>query len=368
MACSSGPEGEYRRSAAGHDVVSPTKHWGTAPASRGNSDSMLTVALASGMSVFFMPATGRRYLDTTAARRMMNCRDLILGDSGRGRRPSNARLAGQLFRCFLSSLALLPFVPVSGPAQANYYNTDAGRPVRVEDAQVLALHALELYLGPVMFERMAGSLGVVAKPGAAYGLVPRTQLQFTVPIVYDRKRAGVAGLDISALAALRGESGAMPAVAARVGVLLPAGGFGPAMTYTSVKAIATRTLPWGRLHLNGQYTFGNDDTLSVAADRARSANGLSRWWAGATMDRAFPLKSLLLNASVFHERPLETDAAGLWRGESGLRYQLSSSLVLDGAVGLRLDTSHRSWSFALGLSRVAATGGLLPGMGVWRRR
>ena len=302
----------------------------------------------------------------------MNCRGLILEDSERGRRPSNARLAGQLFRCFLSSLAVLPFVPVSGPAQANYYNTDAGRPVRVEDAQVLALHALDLYLAPVVFERVAGSLGVVAKPGAAYGLVPRTQLQLIVPVVYDgtgsRKRAGVAGVDVSALAAVRGESGAMPAIATRVGVLLPAGGFGPATTYTSVKAIATRTLPWGRLHLNGQYTFGNDDTLSVAADRGASANGLSRWWAGAALDRAFPLQSLLLNASVFFDRPLETDAAGLWRGEGGLRYQLSSSLVLDGAVGLRLDSSERSWSFALGLSRVAATGGLLPGMGVWRRR
>lgn len=276
-----------------------------------------------------------------------------------------------LARLSLTSLALLLFAPAAGLAQADYYNTDAGRPVRVEDAQVLRLYSLDLYLAPVSFERAAGSSGLAATPGVAYGLVPRTQLQLNVPVLYDetggRRRAGVAGVDVSVLSALRGESRSLPALATRIGVLLPAGGFGPAKTYTSVKAIASRTLPLGRLHLNGQYTFGKDDAESVDAVRGASASGLSRWWAGATLDRALPLRSLLLSASVLREQPLVREGGAWWRGAGGLRYQLSPSVVLDGTIGLRLDARDRSWSLALGLSRVTAVRALIPGLGAWGR-
>lgn len=269
-----------------------------------------------------------------------------------------------------TSLVLLFVTPAFGLAQGNYYNTDAGRPGSVEDAQVLSLYSLDLYLAPVSLERVAGSLGLVAKPGVAYGLLPRIQVQFTVPVLSDmregRRRIGGAGLDVSMLSSLWDESGSLPAIGARVGVLLPAGGFGPANPLASVKAIATRTLPWGRLHLNGQYSFGN--AVVVPALREAPPNGLSRWWAGATLDRAFPLRSMLLSASVLHEQPLEKDGAGWWRGAGGLRYQLSPSVVLDGAVGLRLGARDRAWNLALGFSRVSAVRALLPGLGAWRRR
>lgn len=281
---------------------------------------------------------------------------------------SKTRSGPGAFQRFISLLLLL-FAPTAAFAQADYYNTDASRPLRVEDAQVLRLYSLDLYLAPLAFERVAGSLGLAAKPGVAYGLVPLTQLQFGIPLLYDktggRGRLGIAGADVSLLFALRSESPSMPAIATRVGVLLPAGEFGPARTYTSMKAIASRTLPWGRLHVNGQYTFGSGDTLSIAALRGASANGLSRWWAGASVDRALPLKSLLLNASVLHEQPLATNGGGWWRGAGGFRYQLSPSFVLDGSIGLRLDARDRSWSFGLGLSRAMAVRALIPGIGAW---
>ncbi|HEU0076252.1 MAG TPA: hypothetical protein VFQ76_01310, partial [Longimicrobiaceae bacterium] len=74
---------------------------------------------------------------------------------------------------------------LAGPlgAQTDYYNTDKGRPVRVEDALPVERHAFELQLAPLRLERASG--GVYSwelAPEIAYGILPRTQLEVGFPL------------------------------------------------------------------------------------------------------------------------------------------------------------------------------------------
>lgn len=239
-------------------------------------------------------------------------------------------------------------------AQTDYYNTDAGRPITIEDAYPVERRAFELQLAPLRLERARGGVyhwGV--EPEAAFGILPRTQIEVGVPLAFidagGQRRSGLAGVEMSVLHNLNVET-AIPALGVAADVLIPAGGLGPSETYASVKGIATKTFRWARFHVNGQYTFGGEPAATEA-----SVSEVTRWLGGVAVDRAFPLASALLTAEVVARQPIHDDEAVEWSAGAGTRYQLSPRWALDAGLGRRLTGDDRAWfvtfgsAFAFGL-------------------
>jgi hypothetical protein len=245
-------------------------------------------------------------------------------------------------------------------AQTDYYNTDLGRPVRIEDAAPTERHAFELQLAPLRLEREAGGgYHWEVAPELAYGILPRTQLEVGFPVSFvdaagDGGASGLAGIEVAALHQLNVETRTLPSLAVAADVLLPVGGLAPEGVYTSVKGIATRTFSGARFHANAQYTWGDEPGEGEEAGEA------SRWMAGLAADRAFPLRSLLLIADVFAEQPLHDGEELRWTAETGVRYQTSPQLNVDLGVGRRFAGGGQGWFFTFGASHAFAVRSLMP--------
>lgn len=239
-------------------------------------------------------------------------------------------------------------------AQTDYYNTDAGRPIRIEDAYAIERRAVELQLAPLRLERArGGSYRWGIEPEIAIGLLPRTQVEIGFPLAHVegsamRRTSALAGIELSALYNLNAET-RLPALAVVADVLLPAGGFGPDRPYPSIKAIATKTFPWARLHVNGQVTMGDTPSAANGAvtNNAPTAE-LSRWLAGIAIDRTFPLRSLLVTAELVTLKPLDPSDTQAWDVASGARYQLSPRLAVDAGGGYRISGSDAGWFLTTG--------------------
>jgi hypothetical protein len=248
-------------------------------------------------------------------------------------------------------LALVALLAASAPAaaQTDYYNTDAGRPLTVEDAYPVERRAFELQLAPVRLERARGGLytwGI--EPEMAYGIFPRTHLEVGVPMAHidagaGRSTTGIAGIEVGMLHNLNVET-AIPALAVAAEALFPAGSLGPARTWTSAKLIATKTFSAARLHLNGQYTFGAEP----AATESTGVHSVSRWLAGVSIDRTLPLRSLLLGADVVARQPMHAADALAWTAGAGVRWQYSPRLALDAGIGRDLTGDEQAWSVTFG--------------------
>jgi len=164
----------------------------------------------------------------------------------------------RLLVAFASLAAAQPLL-----AQTDYYNTDAGRPLRIEDAYPVERRAFEIQAAPVRLERSRGGLYTWAiEPEIAYGVLPRTQIEAGFPLVFidagdGHSTAGLAGVHLSILHNLNAET-ALPALAVGASLALPAGPLAADEAYVSVKAMMTRTFSWARFHINGQYTAGED--------------------------------------------------------------------------------------------------------------
>ncbi|HVE79540.1 MAG TPA: hypothetical protein VNA89_11785 [Gemmatimonadaceae bacterium] len=234
---------------------------------------------------------------------------------------------------------------VPAGAQTDYYNTDAGRPVQIEDAYPVERRAVEIQAAPLRLERQARVYHWGLEPELAIGILPRTQVEVAFPLVYlDAGVAGslaaLAGVKVSALYNFNAET-SIPALGVVGSVLLPVGGLGPDDAYFSAKGIVTRTLTWARFHLNAEYTFG------PAAGEADAGAELSRWTAGIAADRTFPLHSLLLSAEAVAHEPLDASEVS-FDVATGARYQLTPRWAIDGGVGRHLTGEHRAWYFTFG--------------------
>lgn len=242
-------------------------------------------------------------------------------------------------------------------AQTDYYNTDRGRPVQIEDASPVERYAFELQLAPLRLEREnGGTYHWEIAPEMAYGILPGTQVEIGFPLALvdageGGGTTGLAGIEIGVLHNLNVETRTLPALAIAAEALLPVGSLGPDDVYTSLKGIATRTLSWARFHVNGQYTFGPD---------AAEAGEASRWMAGIAIDRALPLRSLLLTADVFAEQPLDDGAPLGWTGEAGFRYQTSPQFNIDAGLGRRFAGDGQGWFVTFGAAHAFAVRNLLP--------
>ena len=242
-------------------------------------------------------------------------------------------------------------------AQTDYYNTDRGRPVQIEDAYPTERHAFELKIAPVRLERARASAYTwTAEPEIAYGILPRTQVELGIPVVHadvaGARTSGLAGLDLSALHNFNVETETLPALAVRADVLAPVGRLAPDHAYTSLTGVLTRTLAAMRVHANGQVTIGP----------AAGANGeVSRWLAGVAADKTWPLKSLLLTAELYARGPLQSSEDVELNAGTGVRYQWSPTLALDAGVGRRFTGAAPAWYVTVGTAHAFALPSLIPG-------
>ena len=260
---------------------------------------------------------------------------------------------------FCVGIAITLAAPLS--AQTDYYNTDAGRPVRIEDASPVERYAFELQIAPLRVERASeGVYHWEVEPELAYGVLPRTHVEVGFPLAIidaagPASERGLTGIHLSVLHNLNAETRTLPALALAADVALPVGGLAPERAYTTAVAIVTRSFGFGRIHANAEYTLGPDPE-----DGADAGEG-SRWMAGAAVDHAFALRSLLVTAGVLAERPLPAGAALEWTVEAGLRYQTSPQFNLDLGLGRRLTGEDQGWSFTFGLAHAFALRSLMPG-------
>jgi len=256
-------------------------------------------------------------------------------------------------------------------AQTDFYNTDRGRPVQIEDAYAAERYGFELKLAPLRLERANGGRyrwGV--EPELEYGILPRTHVEIGLPLTYaefgGQRRSGISGLDLSVFHNLNVETEGWPALAIRGDALLPVGNLSSDHTYGTLTGIITRTFGWARFHVNGQYTVGTasaatNQTASVSVVGAQAAE-VSRWLTGVAVDKTFPLKSLLVTAEVYGRKPLlDGSATTEMNVGSGIRYQLSPTLALDGGLGLRVTGGDQGWYVTFGSAYAFGLGWLMPG-------
>ncbi len=244
-------------------------------------------------------------------------------------------------------------------AQTDYYNTDAGRPLQIEDAYATERYAFELKLTSLKLERAPhGRYNLGMEPEIAYGLLPRTHIEIGLPIAHQdlgdgASRSGVAGLELSAMHNLNTETRSLPALGIRGDLLFPVGGLGPDRTLASLKGMATRTFSAVRFHLNGQYTFGDGPDTDAGAEGAR-------WLGGIAVDKALPLKSILFAADLYARQPLHESEDVDYNTNIGFRYQTSPSFLLDAGLGRRLTGPERGWSLTFGTAYAFALRSLIP--------
>jgi hypothetical protein len=162
--------------------------------------------------------------------------------------------------------------------QSGYYNLDAGRPNRVEDASATSLYALDFQLAPLRVERLAGgTIRYRSEPKLSYGVLPFTEVEVRVPLIrVEPPRAsgakpvmGASSVGLGVLHALNLETTRVPAIAFAAEWLVPAGGLAPPHASYVVKAMATKTTSLIRLHANGGV-----GTYSVRASAAAPADSL----------------------------------------------------------------------------------------------
>ena len=262
-------------------------------------------------------------------------------------------------------VAVAMLVPFAVRAQTDFYNTDRGRPVQIEDAYVTERYAFELKLAPVRLERTSGgSYNWGLEPEIALGIFPRTQVEIGLPLAFKEqgtaRRSGIAGLDISAMHNFNVETEGLPAFALRGDVLAPVGNLAQDRAYSSVTGMATRTYRWARFHVNGQYTFGAAPSGTTSNLGGPGAIDVSRWLTGAAIDKAFPLSSTLFTAEFYGRKPLDANLAVEYTIGTGTRFQVSPTLALDGGVGRRLNGSERGWYVTFGSAYAFGVRSLFP--------
>ena len=173
---------------------------------------------------------------------------------------SDATLTPLALGALLTSLAA-----IRSDAQAHYYNLDAGRPTRIEDAVPTERHGLDVHLAALRVERLDdGTYRWRAEPKVSYGALPMTSLELRAPFTYldrpgrrGRATTALGGVGLGALRALNVETSRLPALALAGEVLFPAGGFSSGRTSYALQLLATKTTPVLRAHLNGSLgTYG----------------------------------------------------------------------------------------------------------------
>ncbi len=243
------------------------------------------------------------------------------------------------------ALTALAVLATRGGAQTDYYNTDRGRPLRIEDAFPVERRAFEIQGAPLRLERSAGgAYAWSVEPELAWGILPRMHVEIGVPLsVTDAgaaRRAGVGGIHLSSLYNFNVET-AIPAFGVAAAALLPVGSQAPADPHVALTAIATRTLTWARFHVNASYTFGA--APPAGAPPADEDGEAERWAAGIAVDRTLPLRAALIGFEVLVQQPLHDADPRVLSVAGGVRHQVSPRWAVDAGLGARLTGNDRGW-------------------------
>jgi len=293
-------------------------------------------------------------------------------------------------RLVIFALALVAFLARRSGAQTQYFNLEAGRPTRVEDAVATERYALDVQLAPVRVERLGdGSYRWRAEPKLSFGALPFTEFELRIPYSGVRSRDssgvrehGVTGMAIGFLRAINLETTRMPAMALAAEAQLPVGALAaPSATY-SVKVLATKSGPPGRIHLNlsaGTYsvrTPGSDactvgssgfgcggfipdvpcslaPVTSFGSDvNTDGSRGLSRCAAPAGPRAS--VGAALVAADVVAERFEGFQSRTDMTVEAGARWQWTPRIVFDAGVARRFAGATTSSAITVGVTFAAS--------------
>jgi hypothetical protein len=316
-------------------------------------------------------------------------------------------------RVALLALAIAVGSPAMAQGQAQYYNLDAGRPNRVEDAIATERLAVDVQLAPIRVERLLdGSYRWRSDPKLSMGILPFTELELRAPYILLRPRgssssSGFTSFGVGMLRTLNLESARLPAFAVSGEELFPAGVLAAPRASFSLKLLATKTSSLGRLHINaaaGTYSvraaasadsacqaqpakllglggecggaFIPDAPCEMAAGvagRALVAHSLcmgttaaqrtggqaaaatprtsgARWLAGVGFDRTFPLHAFLVSTDIVMERFRGLSPKSDVTMELGVRNQLTPQLLVDAGVARRFAGAVPSSSITVGMT------------------
>lgn len=263
---------------------------------------------------------------------------------------------------------LSTFAASSAVAQTDFYNTDRGRPVQIEDAYVTERHAFELKLAPVKLERSNGGIydwGL--DPEIAYGVLPRTQIEVGFPLAYievaQQRNAGLSGVDFSIMHNLNVETATLPAFGIRADLLAPIGSLAAGHALATFTVMATRTTRWIRFHINGQYTAGPGTSrpgVGTSPVGGPAALEISRWLLGGAVDKTYPFSALLVTADFYGSKPIESGSRVEYTTGAGVRYQRSPTLALDAGIGRRLNGDNPAWFLTFGTAYAFGIRSLVP--------
>jgi hypothetical protein len=170
------------------------------------------------------------------------------------------RLRRQHHVCVAATLSMLALA--SSPrvmAAQEYYNLDAGRPTRLEDATPTARQELDIQMPALRLDQVTNGPRLWrADSKISYGVAAFTEVEVRVPLVLvdpptaaEPRTIGVGGVAIGATRALTLETSAMPAVALTGEWVAPVGGLSAHVGSYGAKLLLTKTFSHWRISLNG---------------------------------------------------------------------------------------------------------------------
>jgi len=140
-----------------------------------------------------------------------------------------------------------------------YYNLDAGRPTRLEDAMPAARQELDIQMPALRLDQVENGPRLWrADSKISYGIAAFTEVEVRVPLILvdppnatDPRTIGVGGVAIGGTRALTLETAAMPALALTGEWVAPVGGLSAHVGSYSAKLLLTKTFSHWRVNLNG---------------------------------------------------------------------------------------------------------------------
>jgi len=263
-----------------------------------------------------------------------------------------------VIRRAIPALLAMLLLPARARAQVEYYDLEAGRPLRVQDAYAIERYGWDVQVGPGVSSPSSSSSSYLLEAALAYGAFARTQFEITAPLVSTPaagggRSTGLAGLGFGVLYNLNAETISLPALALAAQLTTTAGSEAPPSSLLSLEGIATRSWPGVRVHLNAAAAIGPEQLAGVSAER-------SRWFAGVAADHAWPISSLLAVAEIVVERPLGAGSSVAWSAGAGARWQAKPRLVLDAAISRRFSGDDLAWMATAGVTWSFAVRALMP--------
>ncbi len=212
----------------------------------------------------------------------------------------------------------------------DHFNLESGIPTSLEDIQPTEHGTAELQFY-VQYSRLRrGESPGAAQPRLAWGLLERTQLEIATPLLLGGGEAtGNGDVELSVLRKLADDrqDSRWPGLAFEAAARVPTGGSRPNFKNrvdAGFTALIRKNAGPHSLHMNIGFDWTGDE---------REGEELRRTALNSIFGHDMPLtKRLLLVSDVVWRQPDEKRSTSVWLIETGVRAQLSESVI--GAVGV----------------------------------